>query len=132
MKINYDDLPKHTRWGITAVLVAVGGSLAFNLGRATKVHIGTDGIEVIHQAQENQSELEKQLLLQQVQKAAIEELRQDIHDFARQYEAGRELKEQVDFVADIVPDNNLDELKERIGESEHTLSEAIAPDGDEN
>ncbi len=132
MKIDYDNLPKHTRWGITAVLLALGGSLSFNLGKATSVQIGTDGIKVIHQAQSNQSELEKQLLLQQVQKAAIDELRNDIHDFARQYEAGRELKEQVDFVADIVPKDNLDELKEKIGKSEHTLTKAIATDGIEN
>ena len=132
MKIDYSQLPKHTRIANTAISVALGFSLAFNLGKATKVQVGTDGITIIREAQENQSELEKQLLLQQVQKAAIDELRNDIHDFARRYEAGRELKEQVDFVADIVPRENIEELKEKIGESEHTLSRAIEADGVEN
>lgn len=128
MNIDLAKIPHYTYVGLTAGIVVVTSSLAYSILQATSVVVDRSGVKTYRTAVTNQSELEKQLLQQQVQQAAIDELRNNITDFARQYEAGRQLKEQVDHVADIVPDENIEELKKVINESKHNLATPLASD----
>lgn len=104
-------------------LASLGMGFASLIANSDSVVVGENLIQIERQAISNQKDLERSLLIIEIQKAVIKELKEDTEDFSRRYEAGEELAEQAEAADRVIPESQIEELKESIGESRMVLEQ---------
>ena len=109
--------------GFSVSSLAIGFALAISFSK--KVNLGHDWLLIERQAWVNQEKLEDSLLLIQIQQAAIEGLKEDAKQFSTQHRAGKQLLEQVNHAAEVIPQQQIEELAETVGESKLLLEDSL-------
>lgn len=108
--------------GLSVSSLAIGLSLAITFSK--KVNLGHDWLLIEKQAWVNQEKLEDSLLLIQIQQAAIEGLKKDAEKFSK-HRAGRQLLKQVNHAAEVIPQQQIEELAETVDESKLLLENSL-------
>ncbi len=109
--------------GFSLSSLAIGFSFAVAVSR--RVNVGHDWLQIERQARVNQEKLEHSLLLIQIQQMAIEGLKKDAKQFSNKHRAGKQFLEQVNHAAEVVPQQQIEELAETVGESKLLLEESL-------
>ncbi len=103
--------------------LGLGFSSAIALSR--KVTVAHNWLQIERQAISNQNYLEQALKIIKIQDGIIERHEAEAGEFTRQHEFGEPLLEQAEFAAEVIPDSQISELEERLGESKLLLQEAL-------
>jgi len=100
-------------------LLCLGGGIA--IGRSGKVAVNADGVLIEQQAIATQKDLEYALFLVKSLQGIIERYEKDASEFSRRYKAGEELAELAQFAAEFVPEQQIEELEQRVEQSKVLL-----------
>ena len=109
--------------GLIVGLVVLSGALGYAISQANNVEITTEGIKIQKQAIVVQKDLEKSLLLNQIQQQTIEQLLSETSDFSKKYKAGEQLLQEQQKTSSVVPDKEIEELEETVKKSKELLQE---------
>ena len=110
---------------IALTLFSLGLGFALAIALSKKVNLGHDWLQIERQAIANQKDLEQALTIIKIQEGIIDRHEQYTREFSRRYQAGKGLLEQAEFAAEVIPDSQISELEDRLGESKLLLEEAL-------
>ena len=129
MKFNFKEFfnstPKVIDVAIALTLFSLGLGFALAIALSKKVNLGHDWLQIERQAIANQKDLEQALTIIKIQEGIIDRHEEYTREFSRRYKAGEQLLEQAEFAAEVIPDDQINELESRLGESKLLLFEAL-------
>ncbi len=121
----FNSTPRVIDFAIGFSLLFLAGGTGVAIGFSRKVNVGHDWLQIERQAIANQNDLEQALTIIKIQDGIIERHEAEAREFTRQHEVGEPLLEQAEFAAEVIPDSQISELEDRLGESKLLLEEAL-------
>ena len=121
----FNSTPKVIDVAIALTLFSLGLGFSLAIALSKKVNLGHDWLQIERQAIANQKDLEQALTIIKIQEGIIDRHEEYTREFSRRYQAGEGLLEQAEFAAEVIPDDQINELEERLGESKLLLEEAL-------
>ena len=117
--------PQIINTAIAFTLIFVGSGIGFAVGKSNRVEFSEAGLLIEQQAIANHKDLERSLLIIKIQQGLIERQEANLLDFSQKYVAGEELAQQAKFAAEVIPPQQIEQLENRINESQKLLDENL-------
>lgn len=107
--------------GLIVCMCILACGLSWSIGRSRNVRIEPLGISLTNQVVESQKDLDKALLLIELQKKAQDRAYEEAQDFTRKYPVGLKLLKELEEARLAVPVTEIQELEESLQESEEVI-----------